>query len=81
VTAARGREGVVNPEDATHLMTELAVRRPGLLGPGGRAPGVTADLAMLNPATIADTRTVTEPNACATGVRDVPVRRSNGGAR
>jgi N-acyl-D-aspartate/D-glutamate deacylase len=71
-TAVRER-GVVTLEAAIQRMTALPARRAGLHGRGTLTKGAAADIAIFDPATIADTGTVTEPNAYATGIRAVIV--------
>jgi N-acyl-D-amino-acid deacylase len=55
-------------ETAIHKMTGLPARRLGFTDRGLIAPGYVADLVLLDPATIADRATYSEPHRYATGI-------------
>jgi N-acyl-D-amino-acid deacylase len=58
-------------EKAVHKMTALAARHMGLTGRGLIRPGAAADLVLLDPATVIDNATPTEPGLMSTGIAKV----------
>ena len=65
--------GVLSLEDAVRKMTSLPAARVGLLDRGIVRPGMKADLAVFDPATVRDHATFAEPHAYAEGVAYVLV--------
>ncbi len=64
---------VLGLEDANRRMTALPAARLGLADRGLLRPGMKADLAILDPATVGDTATFDKPHQYAAGVRAVLV--------
>ena len=57
--------------DAIRQLTSFSAAQMGIEGRGKLAPGYFADVAVFDPATIADHATFAKPHQYATGVRDV----------
>ena len=64
-------EGVIELEDAVRKMTSTVADRLGIRDRGVVAPGMHADLVVLDPARVRDTATFADPHRLAEGVRDV----------
>jgi N-acyl-D-amino-acid deacylase len=64
-------EGVLEVEDAVRKMTSTVAARLGIRDRGVLAPGMRADLVVLDPARVRDTATFADPHRLAEGVRDV----------
>jgi N-acyl-D-aspartate/D-glutamate deacylase len=64
-------EGLLGLEDAVRKMTSTVATRLGIRDRGVVAPGMHADLVVLDPARVRDTATFAEPHRLAEGVRDV----------
>lgn len=62
-------QGVIPLEDAIRKMTSATARRLGIADRGLLAPGMFADLVVLDPATIIDHATYDAPHQLSTGVR------------
>jgi N-acyl-D-amino-acid deacylase len=60
-------------EEAVRKMTSLAASRVGIMDRGVLRPGMAADIAIFDPATIQDVATFTDPLKYSTGVKDVMV--------
>jgi N-acyl-D-amino-acid deacylase len=58
-------------EEAVRKMTSQAASRVGITDRGVLRPGIAADIAIFNPATIKDAATYTDPLHYSTGVKDV----------
>jgi N-acyl-D-amino-acid deacylase len=65
------RDGLLPLEEAVRKMTSGAASIIGLADRGRVAPGLVADLAVFDPATVADRATWSEPAAIAVGVEHV----------
>jgi N-acyl-D-amino-acid deacylase len=65
--------GLIPLAEAIRRMTSLPADNLRLRDRGRLAPGAYADLVVLDPATVTDTATWTEPHSYARGVRDVLV--------
>jgi len=63
--------GLVGLEEAVRKMTTLPASRLGLTRRGRLAPGYVADIAVFDPATVADRATFADPHRYAAGVRHV----------
>ena len=66
-------EGLFPFEEAVRRMTSLPADNLGLSGRGRLAPGAYADVVVLDPATVADRATYTDPHRYAVGVNHVLV--------
>ena len=66
-------EKLLSLENAVYRMTLMPARRMGLHRRGRIAPGMTADLVLLNPATVRDEATFEEPHRYPTGIAAVIV--------
>jgi dihydroorotase/N-acyl-D-amino-acid deacylase len=64
---------VLTLEDAVRRMSGLPANRLGLLDRGLLRPGMKADVAVFDPAVVADKATFEQPHQYAIGVRDVMV--------
>lgn len=64
-------EHVMRMEEAVRKMTSLAASRVGLMDRGVLRPGMMADIAIFDPATIQDVATYQDPLRYAVGVKDV----------
>jgi N-acyl-D-amino-acid deacylase len=64
-------EKVAPLADAVRRLTSLPAQNLGLKGRGMLKPGMSADVVLFDPATIADHSTFANPMQFATGVRDV----------
>jgi N-acyl-D-aspartate/D-glutamate deacylase len=64
-------EGLLELEDAVRKMTSTVAGRLGIRDRGAVAPGMQADLVVLDPARVRDTATFADPHRLAEGVRDV----------
>jgi N-acyl-D-amino-acid deacylase len=64
-------EGLLELEDAVRKMTSNVATRLGIRDRGVVAPGMHADLVVLDPARVRDTATFADPHRLAEGVRDV----------
>jgi N-acyl-D-amino-acid deacylase len=64
-------EGVLELEDAVRKMTSTVAARLGIRDRGVVAPGMHADLVVLDPVRVRDTATFADPHRLAEGVRDV----------
>ena len=62
-------EKLLTLEEAVRKMTSLAAARVGLLDRGILRPGMAADVAVFDPATIRDVSTFEDPNHYSVGVR------------
>jgi N-acyl-D-aspartate/D-glutamate deacylase len=58
-------------EEAVRKMTSLAASRVGLMDRGVLRPGMMADIAVFDPATIQDVATYQDPLRYSMGVKDV----------
>jgi|CXWL01.1.fsa_nt_gi N-acyl-D-amino-acid deacylase len=63
--------GVLTLEAAVHKMTGLAADHVGLRERGRLVPGAYADLVLLDPATVLDRATTSDPHAVAQGIERV----------
>ena len=66
-------KNLLSPAEAVRKMTSLPAARIGMTDRGTIAPGLVADIAVFDPATILDTATFAAPHALAVGVRVVLV--------
>lgn len=66
-------ENVLSLESAIHKMTLMPAERIGLCDRGRIAPGMVADLVVLDPATICDKATFREPHQYSAGIVSVIV--------
>lgn len=64
-------EHVMGMEEAVRKMTSLAASRVGLMDRGVLRPGMMADIAIFDPATIQDVATYQDPLRYSVGVKDV----------
>jgi len=64
-------EHVMSMEEAVRKMTSLAASRVGLMDRGVLRPGMMADIAIFDPATIQDVATYQDPLRYSVGVKDV----------
>jgi N-acyl-D-amino-acid deacylase len=64
-------EGTLELEDAVRKMTSTVAARLGIGDRGAIAPGMHADLVVLDPARVRDVATFADPHRLAEGVRDV----------
>ena len=64
-------EHVMRMEEAVRKMTSLAASRVGLMDRGVLRPGMMADIAIFDPATIQDVATYQDPLRYSVGVKDV----------
>jgi dihydroorotase/N-acyl-D-amino-acid deacylase len=64
-------EYVMRMEEAVRKMTSLAASRVGLMDRGVLRPGMVADIAIFDPATIQDGATYQDPLRYSVGVKDV----------
>jgi dihydroorotase/N-acyl-D-amino-acid deacylase len=64
-------EHTMSLEEAVRKMTSLAASRVGIMDRGILRPGMTADIAVFDPATIKDVATYTDPLHYSVGVKDV----------
>jgi dihydroorotase/N-acyl-D-amino-acid deacylase len=67
------QKGVLTLEDAVRKMTSFPARRMGLADRGVLRPGMKADLAVFNPATVIDRATFEKPHQYADGISTVIV--------
>jgi len=66
-------KGVITLEEAVRKMTSFPAARTGLADRGVLRPGMKADLAVFDPATVKDTATFEQPHQYAVGVSYVVV--------
>jgi len=66
-------KGLVSLEEAVRKMTTLPASRLGLTRRGRLAPGYAADIAVFDPATVADRATFAEPHQYSIGAHHVVV--------
>jgi len=66
-------KGVLTLEDAVRKMTSFPARRMGLADRGVLRPGMKADVAVFNPATVIDRATFEKPHQYAGGISAVIV--------
>jgi N-acyl-D-aspartate/D-glutamate deacylase len=64
-------EHAMGLEEAVRKMTSQAASRVGIMDRGVLRPGMMADIAVFDPATIKDTATYTDPLHYSVGVKDV----------
>lgn len=64
-------ERLLSLEGAVRIMTSAAADRLGLRDRGLLRPGMSADVILFDPDTVADRSTFTDPHHLSTGVRDV----------
>jgi len=64
-------EHAMRMEEAVRKMTSLAASRVGLMDRGVLRPGMMADIAIFDPATIQDVATYQDPLRYSVGVKDV----------
>ena len=64
-------QGVLSLESAIHHMTGLSAQHMGFVERGVIAPGMMADLVLLNPNTVRDRATTSEPFAPSKGIHSV----------
>jgi len=64
-------EHTTSLEEAVRKMTSLAASRVGIMDRGILRPGMMADIAVFDPATIKDVATYTNPLRYSVGVKDV----------
>jgi dihydroorotase/N-acyl-D-amino-acid deacylase len=64
-------EHTMRLEEAVRKMTSLAASRVGIMDRGVLRPGMMADIAVFDPATIQDVATYTDPLRYSVGVKDV----------
>lgn len=64
-------QGLFPIATAVHKMTGLAARNMGFIDRGRIAPGMSADLVLLDPTTVIDRATPEEPKALSSGIRSV----------
>jgi N-acyl-D-amino-acid deacylase len=62
---------VLSLEEAVHKFTLLAAKHVGIADRGSIAPGMAADLVLLNPRTVIDRATTSDPHATSIGVEKV----------
>jgi N-acyl-D-amino-acid deacylase len=67
------QKGVLTLEDAVRKMTSFPARRMGVVDRGVLRPGMKADLAVFNPATVIDRATFEQPHQYADGISAVIV--------
>ena len=64
-------QGVLSLESAIHHMTGLSAQHMGFVERGVIAPGMMADLVLLNPDTVTDLATTSEPFTLSKGIHSV----------
>ncbi len=64
-------QGVLSLESAIHHMTGLSAQHMGFVERGVIAPGMMADLVLLNPDTVTDLATTSEPFTPSKGIHSV----------